>query len=49
MVKRTFYVWHQLKKVQNENVIVSFWFTANESYNAIDAINAVTEYSIIID
>jgi UDP-2,4-diacetamido-2,4,6-trideoxy-beta-L-altropyranose hydrolase len=43
------YIWHQLKKVDNEDVIVSGWFIANESCSALDAMHAVTEHSIIID
>ena len=43
------YIWHHLQKVDNEDVIVSGWFIANESCSALDAIYAVTEHSIIVD
>ena len=43
------YIWHQLKKVDDIDVIVSGWFIANESCSALDAMHAVTEHSIIID
>jgi hypothetical protein len=35
--------------VDNEDVIVSGWFIANESCSALDAMYAVTENSVIID
>ena len=47
--KDLLYIWHQLKKVNNENVIVSGWFVANDCFSALDAMHAVTEHSIIID
>jgi len=43
------YIWHQLKKVDNEDVIVSGWFIANASCSALDAMHAVTEHSKTID
>ena len=43
------YIWHQLQKVDNLDVITSGWFVANESCSALDAIHAITEHSIIID
>ena len=47
--KDLLYIWHQLQKVDDVDVIVSGWFIANESCNALDALNAITRHSIIID
>jgi len=47
--KDLLYIWHQLKKVDNEDVIISGVFIANESCNALDAMYAITEHSIIIE
>ena len=47
--KDLLYIWHQLQKVDNMDVIVSGWFIANESCNALDALNGITRHSIIIN
>ena len=43
------FIWHQLQKVENKNVIISGWFISNKSCSALDAMHAVTEHSIFID
>jgi UDP-2,4-diacetamido-2,4,6-trideoxy-beta-L-altropyranose hydrolase len=47
--KDLLYIWHQLKKVGNVDVIISGLFIANQSCNALDVMHAVTEHSIILN